>query len=418
MARSITIAGSHADNALFKEFYGNYDGEALINSSTPGSSLIMRNKKVDFVGDLFRQPVRFGSAVGVGFRAAGANLPGPVTAPRGVALFQSKRGYATAEFDREAIKASRNDKGAFAKVTVDDVNAAEEGFSLHMVERPLFSDGSGKLGEVGTVDSGAGTTASPWVLTMTTTGTNAPKHKKRVYPQGAQLDFYSALGVLQLTAEVVSATSTTLIVKLVAAASAVVPQANDICYWEGNKDGETVGLSQFAPVSAGTLYGISQTNNPQFRGSIRSITGTLDFGDINGIIADLEEEIQSPKVGITSHKAMKLLKDQAEDQKRYNASEIKSANGKVGFKGIEVMTSEGAIPLIASQFCPDDEMYFLDPKYMMYVMREDFGWFDDDGSILMRDPNKDSYNARFGGYFELFCSKPNTVGRVKGFTVS
>lgn len=417
MSRSIQLQGSHADNALFKEMYGNYDSDALINVNTPASSLIMRNKKTDFVGDLFRQPVRFGSAVGVGFRAAGQNLPEPVSAPRGVALFQSKRGYATAEFDREAMKASRNDKGAFAKVTVEDVNAAEEGFALHMLERPLFGDGSGKLGEVGSV-SGSGTTASPWVITGTTTGTNAPKHKKRVYPEGAKLDLYSSAGVYQLTVEVVSATTTTVSVTLVATGSAAAPVANDLLYWQGNKDGETVGLAQIAPASAGTLYGISQTTRPQFKGLVTSISGAIDYSDVNGIIADLEEEIGSPKVGITSHKALKVLKNQAEDQKRYNVSaEIKSANGKIGFKGIEVMTSAGSIPLIASQFCPDDEMYFFDPAKMLFCMREDFGWFDDDGTILMRDPNKDAYNARYGGYFELFCSVPNSVGRVKGFTV-
>ena len=50
-------------------------------------------------------------------------------------------------------------------------------------------------------------------------------------------------------------------------------------------------------------------------------------------------------------------------------------------------------------------------------MREDFGWFEDDGIFMLRDQNKDVYNARYGGYFELFCSKPNSVGRIRNFVV-
>jgi hypothetical protein len=191
MARSTVLAAAHADNALFKEFYGSGSDQSLINSETPLTSILKKNLKVDWVGDQFVQPVRFGSAVGLGYRAQGANLPEPVAAPRGKAVFPAKRAYATAEFDREAIKASRNDKGAFAKVTVDDVNATEEGFALHMLERALFGDGSGKLAEVTSNDSGAGTAASPWVLTMATNGTNAPKYKKRWFPVNANISSFS-----------------------------------------------------------------------------------------------------------------------------------------------------------------------------------------------------------------------------------
>jgi len=412
MARYTTM-----QDALFKKFYGSGKDTSLVNAETPLTSILMKNKKVDWVGEYFVQPVRFGSAVGLGYRASGQNLPSPVSAPRGQATFPAKKAYATAEFDRETIVASRNEEGAFAKVTVDDVNATEEGFSLHMVERALFGDSSGKLGEVGSI-SGAGTSVSPWVIVGATTGTNAPKHKKKYYPKGAKLDVYSSGGVLQCTVEVVSASSTSVTVTLLETASDVEPVATDILYWQGNKNGECIGLSAIAPVSASTLYGIDQSANPSFAGTVKTITGSLAFDDINGIVSDLEEEIGSPQIGFCSHKALALLKSQAEDQKRYSIAEVKSSDLKLGFKGLEIMSDKGPFPLIASQMCPNDEMFFFDPKYMQLVMRQDFGWFDDDGTILLRDPNKDVYASRYGGYFEFFCSKPNSVGRVKGFTVA
>lgn len=416
MARSTQLSATHDQNALFKEFYSGDNDNALLNVKSPLASIIMKNKKVDFVGDQFVAPVRFGSAVGVGYRALGQNLPTPGAAPRGKAIFQAKRAYGTAEFDREAIKASRNDKGAFAKVTVADVEALEEGFMLHMIERALFSDGSGKLGEVASV-SGAGTSASPWVIVGATTGTNGPKHKKRNYPQGARLDLYTVAGVYQMSIQVVSASSTTLTATTLATGSSATPVAADVIYWEGNKDGECVGLASIAPVSAGTLYGISQTTQPQMRGQRNAITGSIAFDDLNDIVADLEEEIGSPDLAICSHTAKALFKNQAEDAKRYSVAEIKTSNVKVGFKGIELMSDEGPFPLISSQMIPDDEIYFVNTKYLQLVMREDFGWFEDDGVFMLRDQNKDVYQARYGGYFELFCSKPNSVGRISGFTV-
>lgn len=412
MSRTVTIA---THDALFKQMYGKMT--SLVNKKTPLASILFKNKKVDFVGDQFVAPVRFGSAVGLGYRPVGANLPVPKAAPRGKAIFEAKRAYATAEYDREAIKASRNDKGAFAKVTVDEAEATVEGFNVHMIERALFGDGSGKLGEVGSV-TGAGTAASPWVIVGTTTGTNAPKHKKKFYPKGAKLDFYSSAGVFGCTCEVVSADATTLTVVSLTTGAASAPVANDLIYWEGNKDGEITGLKAIAGASAGTLYGLSQTTNPEFRGIYSSLGATaLDFGDVNTFVSQMEEEGESPNLAIGGYRAVAALKNMTEDQKMYSAAEVKSSDLTIGFKGIQIMGDEGPFPLISSGMCPDDELYFVNTNYLQLVMREDFGWFDDDGTVLMRDPNKDVYSGRYGGYFELFASRPQSVGRLVNFTL-
>lgn len=407
------------ESALFKDFYNSGADQSLINAKTPFASILMKNKNVEFVGKQFVQPVRFGSAVGLGYRASGQNLPQPKSAPRDQAVFPAKRAYATAEYEREAIVASRNDRGAFARVTVDEVEAVLEGFNLHMVERALFGDTSGKLGAVLTLDSGAGTEASPWVVTMSTTGVLAPKFKKRYFPRGAKMELYTAGGTLQLTVVIASFDATTLSLVLDSTASAAAPAANDILYWEGNRNGEVVGLKSIAPVSAGTLYGISQTTNPEFRGLVNNLSGaTLAYGDLNDIISDLEDELGvSPDLAVCSHATKAALKSQAEDQKRCNVLEVKSSDAKIGFKGLELMGDAGPFAMISSQMCEDDEIYFMNSKYLQLVMRQDFGWFDDDGSILLRDTNKDVYNARFGGYFELFCSKPNSVARLRNFAV-
>lgn len=415
MARVVSMSSSHDANALFKEFYVNEGSVSLVNAKTPAASILMKNKKVDWVGDQFVAPVRFGSAVGLGYRASGANLPTPVAAPRGKAVFPAKRAYASVEYDREAILASRNDRGAFAKVTVDETEALIEGFQLHMVERAIFGDGSGKLGQIASL-TGAGTVASPWVLTMSTVTVVAPKFKKKYFPKGAKLDVYTAGGVYQLTVQVVGASSTTVSVVLVSTGSAVAPSAAEVLYWEGNKDGEITGLAKF--VASGTIYGIDNSVNTEFKGISTSITGALQIDDINSAVSATEEESgESPDIGFCGHGTLAYIKNLMEDQKRYNVSEIKSSDGKIGFKGIQIMSDEGEFSLVASQMCQGDDIWLAKQKYLQLVCRADMGFFDDDGTILLRDPNKDVYNARYGGYFELFNHKPNTIHRITGFTL-
>lgn len=419
MSRTVSIA---SQDALFKRFYGKA-GTSLVNAKTPLMSILQKNKRVDFVGSNFVQPVRFGSAVGLGYRSAGQNLPAPKSAPRESALFPAKRAYATAEYDREAIVASRNDEGAFARVTVDEAEATLEGHALHNVERALFGDATGALGQIDDASvTGAGTTASPWAFDLLANDSTYPT-KAKYFPKGAKVDLYTTGGVLQMTIEIVSASTslTTNVVSLtattVSTAAAVSPSDNDVLYWEGNKDQEIVGLRKIAPISAGTLYNISQSSNPQFRGLLKSLSGALQYDDFNEGIEQLAEEVEAPNLAVCSHKAMAILKNLSEDHKRYNVSEAKSSDGKIGFKGIEAMSSEGPFPVVASQMCPDNEIYLMNTKYMQLVMRQDFGWFDEDGTVLLRDPNKDVYSARYGGYFELFCSKPNSVLRMYGFSL-
>lgn len=419
MSRTVTIA---SQDALFKRMYGKA-GMSVVNKKAPLTSILMKNKRVDFVGSNFVQPVRFTSGLGLGYRSVGQNLPTPKSARRESAIFPAKRAYATAEYDREAIIASRNDKGAFAKVTVDEALATIEGHQLHMIERALFGDQSGALGQIDDASiTGAGTEASPWAFDLLAGDLTYPT-KGKWFQRGQRIDLYTTAGVLQMTIEIssVRTSPSTGVVSLtavtLAAHSAVSPTDDDVLFWEGNRNQEIVGLRAIAPVSAGTLYGISQTTNPEFKGLLKSVSGALQYDDFNEAIEQLSEEIEAPDLCVVSHKTLAVLKNLSEDHKRYNVAEAKSSDGKIGFRGIEAMSSEGPFPVIASQMCPEGEVFLMNTKHMQLVMREDFGWFDDDGTILLRDQNKDVYNARYGGYFELFCSKPNSVLRMYGFSI-
>ena len=48
--------------------------------------------------------------------------------------------------------------------------------------------------------------------------------------------------------------------------------------------------------------------------------------------------------------------------------------------------------------------------------RPDFGWFDDDGTVFLRLADEDSYEARYGGYFENLII-PTGHGCLKNLAV-
>lgn len=421
MSRSLNMTDQ---DALFKEFYGG-GLSVLTNVKTPLLSILNKKKRTDFVGDTFVDHVRMDVATGLGYRATGQNLPTPGAAARQRVAFTAAKSYGVALYDREAILASRNDRGAFAKATVTEAESVVEGHGLHMLERVLFGDSTGKLGEISAAPavSGAGTTASPWSFALTNTGTNAPKGKRNWFVQGAPIDLYTAAGVYQMTIVIVSATVSAGVVTITATTkatgSSVTPVALDIMYWEGNKDAEMVGLGAIAPTVAGTLYGVNQTTNPKFRGLLKSVSGALQYGDVGKGVDDLAEESIVPNLGVCSYAAFSYLKDLSEDQKRYNTAEAKSYDAKISFKGIEIMGAEGAIPLVPSQMCPSDEIFLMNTNHMSIQCREDFGWFDADGKgqILVPDQNKDQYFARYGGYSQLYCDRPNSVLKIYGFTL-
>src|SRR4051794_544014 len=84
-------------------------------------------------------PLSYSGGVGSG------SLPTPNSAKYDDAEIQAKKVYATVQIDRESIKASESDEGAFVKLTKHSISKTVESFMRNM-SRILFNDGSGSLG--------------------------------------------------------------------------------------------------------------------------------------------------------------------------------------------------------------------------------------------------------------------------------
>ena len=71
------------------------------------------------------------------------------------------------------------------------------------------------------------------------------------------------------------------------------------------------------------------------------------------------------------------------------------------------------VPIFIVRFVEDDRMYFVNTNFITAHHRPDFGWFKDDGTVLLRDASSDSYSARYGGYYENYIV-PTFQGVITG----
>jgi hypothetical protein len=94
-----------------------------------------------------------------------------------------------------------------------------------------------------------------------------------------------------------------------------------------------------------------------------------------------------------------------EDQKTYNLPARDSKfKGQVSFSAIQYMSSDGPIPVLPSRFMDSDKVYALNDKHIeLHCRPGGFEWFDEDGTVFLRETT-DSYEARYGGYAELFVN--------------
>jgi hypothetical protein len=114
-----------------------------------------------------------------------------------------------------------------------------------------------------------------------------------------------------------------------------------------------------------------------------------------------------PNLIITSFTQFRKLLNILEDQKQYLLDpRAQDLVGKISFKGIEFMSAAGPVGIFPERFCEDDRVYLLNDNFISIHHRPDFGFFDDDGTVFLRDASSDSYSFRYGGYLEAYIVPP------------
>lgn len=387
---------------LFKIKYG----KLAENTYNSANVLLGRVKKdFDFVGKRMdiAVPTSFAGGVGSG------SLPTANYAAIQDAVIEAKKMYAVGQVDRESIKAASSSEGSFVELTKFSTQKAVEAWMRNM-SRALFNDGSGKLGQFS--GSASGTASAP-VITVTAASWKEANWEEKDYVN---------VNTLASVWEVISVDPATRAVSLSRISGSddltAIGAGTHSVYMQNSKDNDPQGLKGVLDATGGTLYGVSVGRRWQAAAQIAAGGAGITPDALNQGMMEIQRKSgKVPNLIITSFTQYRKLLNLLEDQKQYlldpRATDLM---GKISFKGLEFMSAAGPVGIFPERFCEDDRVYLLNDNYITIKHRPDFGFFDDDGTVFLRDASSDSYSFRYGGYLQSYIV-PSFHGVISGLAV-
>ncbi len=383
-------------NALFKNKYEKISKDTYNSANV----LLGRAKKYyNFVGKRMdiAIPTAFAGGVGSG------TLPTANRAGYEDAIITSKKVYSTIKVDRESIAAASTDEGAFVRLTKEAAKRGVDSFNRNM-SRILFGDGSGALGtgDGSTNVTGLGTEASPFVVVISTATWKEANWEERDY-----VNYASETSLLEVV-EVIPASKTVKLV-IVSGTTAIVAAApiSGIFYMQGSKDNDPEGLKGVLDATSGSKYSVTVGRRWQAYQKAAGGAGlTVDI--MNENMLEVERRCgKTPNLIVMGYLQYRKFLNLLEDQKEYmvdpRSSDLK---GKVSFRGIEFMSSAGAVPVFVDRFVENDRIYFLNDNFLeIYHRPGSPSWADDDGTVFLRT-SADEYEARYAAYLQVMIYPP------------
>lgn len=402
-----------ATNVFKRKFWKMSD--AVFNASNVVWSRIEKNS--DFTGkDMFvSNPLSFSGGVGSG------SLPTANVGKYEGSIINSKRIYATAQVEREAIKASETSEGAFVKAMQETVKKTLESF-MRNCSRQLFNDGSGVLAKgagasAAAAVTGNGSTATPYVVTLTSsTFFDANLEERDLVNIVTGLAADNTGGSAEATAlEIVAVDVVNYTVSLVgtsARLAALVAGTAKFATTDGivmqnsylNDLTGLRGISRQSQAGTGTIYNVSVQRRWSMDYKDASAAAiTIDL--INERMLQVERKSgKVPNLIVCGFKQYQKMLALHENQKRYNLSPKDSKYAaQFSFDGLQFMSTAGIVPVVYDRFAKDDEIWLLNDNYITMCMRPGGAqWFEEDGTVFLRDSGSDSYSARYGLYGEIY----------------
>lgn len=374
-------------SALFKSKFGKLSENAYNSANVMLGTI---KKEYQFVGEDMKVavPTFFSGGVGSG------SLPTANPASASKATIAAKSVYSVTEVQREAIKASASDEGAFVEALKWNVQKSVEAFNRN-ASRILFSDGTGALGTT-TAAVATGTAAVPIIIISAATWVEGH------WEENDYVNVDSLTSVWAVTT-VVPSTRTITLTRISGSDDLTAIATAKIVYMQNSKNNDPNGLKGVCDATSGTLYGVNVGRRWQATQIAAGGSG-ISEDVLNELIISVQYKCgKTPKKIITSYVQYRKILNFLEDHKVYNvdprASELK---GKISFSGIEYMSDAGPIGIFADRMCEDDRVYAVNTDFITAHHRPDFGWFDDDGTVFLRLSTSDAYGARYGGYYENY----------------
>lgn len=384
-------------NALFKTVYGEY-GDNLYATGAFDPLEGMVKKYFDFEGNDMKMAVKVGFGGGTGFET----LPIANRSKNVQPTITRKRAYARMMLDRETIVASRGKKGAFIEATKEETMGKIKNFVRTQV-MALYNDGTNIIGQF--TGPATGTAAAPVVTAL---ATGSYKFRPFYFEEGDYVQVQGYNSTWEITAVNTSTRAITLALR-VGSDDLTIAAGTLAIYLQGGANVAPMGLKGAVEFAAGNFHGVAYQR--RWSAYYNDEAGKAIDADVlnHGMITIATRSGETPDLIVFSTTQMEKYLNQLEDMKRYPVGSIQSKSNKmtsavVSFKGIEYVGPNGDAMIVASRFVEDDRIYYVNTKKIERHHAEKFGWFDDDGTTLLRLENDDAYEARYGGYYENFIN--------------
>ena len=381
-----------ADNAL-KTLYLDAVSVQLNNTVNPLLAKIKQSTN-DVWGKEVRKLAIYGMNGGIGAGSEDGDLPSSTGNNYGQMVTTLKNLYDTIEISDKAVRASEHSSGAFVNL----LNAEMEGLiraGSFNFGRMLFGDGSGKLGEVISVENGK----------------VALDSVKNVI-EGMVIDFRSADGSIVSGAESrrilgVDRSAKTITVS----GSALTSIVDETCFItvQGSFNNEITGLGAIFGEND-NLYGLSKTANSWLKPYSQENVGEITEAKLQKALDSIEESSGGAINFIVCSWGVRraIQKLFASNKRIIDTMELEG-----GFKAL----SYNGIPIVADRFCPEGTMYLLNTDDFTLHQLCDWQWLTgDDGKVLKQIPGKPVYTATLVKYADLICARPNGQGVLTGIT--
>jgi hypothetical protein len=395
-----------------------------LNNSTVLYKQLKKNTE-DFIGSTARIPLHTGRNVGLGSRieSDSKGLPTAGNQQYSAALYDVKLLYGAIELSGLAKERSKNNTGSFVRALDSEMKGLMTDLKCD-INRQLWHDGSSSLTQM----NDAATTAA---FTVQST---------KFLKVGQRVQIFSSAGTEKTSGAVTIATITSATAGTLSTTTSV-RTATDIMILYGSRQSGTWGVHQelwglealISDANPGTSSGITdlvgtltRTGTVQWDANVLDNSGTnrdltLDLLQQAYDVTEIESD-EVPGLILANHAIKRRYAALLVADKRYPPGGDITLDG--GYKALEF----NGTPLVADKDASLslgtnnslNRIYFLTMSSLEMQVLRDWGWLDEDGSVLKMKPATESYadawQAYMGAYLEMGIVRPNANCVLKDIT--
>lgn len=365
-----------------------------------------------------------GRSAGIGARAEGGTLPtagNQSYVNQNVSVFYN---YARGQITGPLMKAADTNAAAFTNALDAEMNSLMTDLKRD-VNRQLWGTSNGVIAQA------ALTTSSLQVFLANsnsgaTTATSAVKFRQLQEAMAVDIGTVAA-PTLKTSANLVTrygGSGTAADPYWIELTSVATTSGTDFIFRAGSGGDATNSTQkeltgvQSIVTNSGTLWGVNPTTYPIWKSTVNGNSGTNRSISENLMVTVVHDVNLSSgewvNLATASHGVQRAFAAHLMSVKRFvNTVDLTGGYGK----GISFIGGGGNdIPVTVDRDCPANSMYFFNTKYLYEYQMCDWEFADDDGAVLSRVSNQDTFEFFIRKYHEFATDHRNAHGVLQDIT--